>query len=133
MTEGQDRSRFERGMTKQGEMNGQASTEDEITRRLGDLGRYVIEFAYGDIYTRTVMSEREREIGAIAVLTVLGREKQLAAHVRTALKLGMTIKEVEEVILQTVTYAGFPTALNAIGVVRQIQSEDAVSNGDGSE
>jgi len=130
MTETQEQSRFARGMAKQAEMNGQESTEDEITQRLGDLGRYVIEFAYGDIYTRTVMSEREREIGAVAVLTVLGREKQLAAHIRTALKLGMTVKEVEEVILQTVTYAGFPTALNAIGVLRQIQAEHDVSNGD---
>lgn len=131
MTDGRDQTRFERGMAKQVEMNGHESTEDEITRRLGDLGRYVIEFAYGDIYTRTVISEREREIGAVAVLTVLGREKQLAAHIRTALKLDMTVKEVEEVILQTVTYAGFPTALNAIGVLRQVQSE-AVANGDGS-
>ncbi len=130
MKEGRDQSRFDRGMAKQEEMNGQVSTEDEIILRLGDLGRYVIEFAYGDIYTRTVMSDREREIGAIAVLTVLGREKQLAAHIRTALKLDMTVKEVEEVILQTVTYAGFPTALNAISVLRQIQTEDGVSKGD---
>ncbi len=130
MTGAQEQSRFERGMAKQAAMNGQESTEDEITQRLGDLGRYVIEFTYGDIYTRTVMSEREREIGAVAVLTVLGREKQLAAHIRTALKLGMTIKEVEEVILQTVTYAGFPTALNAISVLRQIQTEDRVSEDD---
>ncbi len=131
MTKGRDGTRFERGMAKQEEMNGQVSTEDEIILRLGDLGRYVIEFAYGDIYTRTVMSDREREIGAIAVLTVLGREKQLAAHIRTALKLDMTVKEVEEVILQTVTYAGFPTALNAISVLRQILSEAMVANGDG--
>lgn len=124
MTNAHDQTRFERGMAKQVEMNGTAgNTEREMVERLGDLGRYVIEFAYGDIYTRTVMSEREREIGAVAVLTVLGREKQLAAHIRTTLRLGMTVKEVEEVILQTVTYAGFPTALNAIGVLREVQSE----------
>jgi 4-carboxymuconolactone decarboxylase len=124
MTNAHEQSRFEQGMAKQIEMNGNAgNTESEMVERLGDLGRYVIEFAYGDIYTRTVMSEREREIGAIAVLTVLGREKQLGAHIRTALKLEMTVKEIEEVILQTVTYAGFPTALNAISVLRQVQSE----------
>jgi 4-carboxymuconolactone decarboxylase len=119
-------SRFDRGMAKQVEMNDkEPSTESQMIERLGDLGRYVTEFAYGDIYTRTVMSEREREIGAVAVLTVLGREKQLAAHIRTALKLGMTVKEVEEVILQTVTYAGFPTALNAIGALRQVQVDES--------
>jgi 4-carboxymuconolactone decarboxylase len=124
MTNAHEQSRFEQGMAKQIEMNGNAgNTESEMVERLGDLGRYVIEFAYGDIYTRTVMSEREREIGAIAVLTVLGREMQLGVHIRTALKLEMTIKEIEEVILQTVTYAGFPTALNAISVLRQVQSE----------
>jgi 4-carboxymuconolactone decarboxylase len=124
MADAKNQSRFDRGMAKQVEMNDKApSTESETIERLGDLGRYVIEFAYGDIYTRTVMSEREREIGAVAVLTVLGREKQLGAHIRTALKLGMTVKEVEEVILQTVTYAGFPTALNAISVLREIQAE----------
>jgi 4-carboxymuconolactone decarboxylase len=121
MTESES-SRFERGMTKQVDMNGgPMQTQEAMIERLGDLGRYVIEFAYGDLYTRTVMSEREREIGAIAVLTVLGRERQLASHIKTALKLGMSVEEVEEVILQTVTLAGFPTALNAIAVLREIQ------------
>lgn len=120
----EESSRFTRGMAKQLEMNGGPErTETEMVERFGDLGRYVTEFAYGDIYTRTVMSDREREIGAVAVLTVLGRERQLAAHMRTALRLGMTVKEVEEVILQTVTYAGFPTALNAISVLRDVEAE----------
>ncbi len=114
-----EESRFERGMKKRAEMNGLPTTDSG--NKLGDLGTLIVEFAYGDLYTRTVLTDREREIAAIAVLTSLGgREPQLRAHLKTGVRLGMTREELEEVILQTVAFAGFPSAINAHGVLKAV-------------
>ena len=63
-------SRYERGLAKLAEVDGQAG--EEVVARLGDLGRYIVEFAFGDIYSRPGLNVREREIATVAVLTALG-------------------------------------------------------------
>lgn len=75
---------------------------------LGDLGRSIVEFVYGDVYSREKLSTREREIAAVAALIALGRSSQLPQHLRASLKAGITPDELREVILQTAVIAGFP-------------------------
>lgn len=116
-------TRFERGLRKLAEVDGQAG--EDIVAPLGDLGRYIIEFAFGDIYSRDGLSLREREIATVAMLTVLGgREPQLRVHMGAALNVGLTPQEIEEVIIQTVPYAGFPTAINALTLLTEILSNN---------
>lgn len=100
---------------------------DETIEELGELGRYVAEFAYGDVHTRPGLEVRERQIATIAILVALGgRERQLRLHIEGALNVGMTEEEVEEVLIQTVPYAGFPGAINARTILRQaVNSRDA--------
>jgi 4-carboxymuconolactone decarboxylase len=112
-------SRFERGLAKLAEVDGTAG--EEVVAPLGDLGRYVVEFAYGDIYSRADLSLRERAIATVALLTALGgREPQLRFHLDAGLKAGLTAEELEEVVIQTVPYAGFPTAINALNLLREV-------------
>lgn len=125
MTTTTDTTRYERGLAKLAEVDGQAG--QQVVSRLGDLGRYIVEFAFGDIYSRPGMSLREREIATVALLTALGgREPQLRVHMEAALHVGITLQELEEIVLQTVPYAGFPTAINAMNVLSQFKSEAAV-------
>lgn len=87
----------------------------------GDLGRYVVEFAYGDVYSRPGLSLRDREIASVALLTAMGgREPQLKVHLNAALEAGLTPAELEEVVIHTVPYAGFPTAINAMRALREV-------------
>ena len=116
-----DKSRYDRGMAKLHEVDGQQGVD--ITDSLGDLGRYIVEFAFGDIYSRDTLSLREREIATIAMLTCAGREPQLRVHIHAGLNVGLTPEEVEEVILQTVPYAGFPTAINARNILMDIVAQ----------
>ncbi|CAM3026463.1 carboxymuconolactone decarboxylase family protein [Paenibacillus sediminis] len=116
-----DQTRYERGLAKLAEVDGKAG--EEVVAPLGDLGRYIIEFAFGDIYNREGLSLREREIATVAMLTVLGRETQLKVHIGAALNVGLSAKEVEETIIQTVPYAGFPTAINAMNVLKEVVKE----------
>lgn len=95
------------------------SLEQFLTSRLAevapDFARMAIEFPFGDIYSRDALSFRDRELVAIAALTAVGHaQPQLRTHVAAALQLGITKAEIVEVIMQTVIYAGFPAALNAL-------------------
>lgn len=116
-------TRFERGLRKLAEVDGQAG--EDVVAPLGDLGRYIVEFAFGDIYSRDGLSLREREIATIAMLTVLGaREPQLRVHIGGGLNVGLTAAEIEEIIIQTIPYAGFPTAINALSLLKEILSKN---------
>jgi 4-carboxymuconolactone decarboxylase len=87
---------------------------------LDDLGRLIIETVYGDVYSRPGLSIRDRELAAVASLVALGRSSQLPAHLRAALRAGVTEDELREVILQTATLAGFPPAMNAMSTLRTV-------------
>ena len=116
-------TRYERGEARLLEVGGREGKQ-AITG-LGDLGRYVIEFAYGDIYSRGRLHLRDRMLVTVAVLTVLGgRQEELSLHLDSALNVGLTPQEIEEAIIQTVPYAGFPTAINALQLLRKRTSEE---------
>jgi 4-carboxymuconolactone decarboxylase len=115
--------RYERGRARFLEVHdGKALAAVE---GLGDLGRSIIEFVYGDVYSRAGLSTRDREIAAVATLVALGRSSQLPQHLRASLKAGVTSDELREVILQTATIAGFPPAMNAMSQLRTVLSETA--------
>jgi len=108
-------------MAKLAEIDGKAG--EETVGRLGDLGRYIAEFAFGDVYSREGLGLRDRELATVAALTAMGgREPQLRLHIGAALNVGLTAEEIEEVIIQTVPYAGFPTAINAMSLLGEVTS-----------
>lgn len=112
--------RYQQGLAKLAAIDGKAG--EEIVAPLGDLGKYIVEFAFGDIYSRGVLSDREREIATVAMLTAMGaRDPQLTVHIGAALHVGLSKAEIEEVIIQTVPYAGFPTAINALNILKQFE------------
>ena len=80
-----------------------------------DFGKLVVEFPFGDIYSRPGLDPQSRSLVTIASLTTLGHaQPQLKAHIHGALNLGCTQAQIVEVILQMAVYAGFPAALNAM-------------------
>jgi len=121
-------TRYERGLAKLVEIYGDrgkqliASLQDIAP----DLGRYVVEFAFGDIHCRQQLDLRSREIATIAALTALGTAgPQLRAHILAGLRVGCTEQEIVEVIMQMALYAGFPAALNGIQAAREAFAENA--------
>ncbi|GKX65890.1 carboxymuconolactone decarboxylase family protein [Inconstantimicrobium mannanitabidum] len=114
--------RFEKGSKKLAEVDGQVG--EEVVAPLGDLGKYIVEFAFGDIYSRDGLSLRDREIATIAMLASRsGVEPQLKVHIKAGMNVGLTTEEIEEIIIQTVPYSGFPTAINALNALKEIVVE----------
>jgi len=119
-------TRYERGLKKMTEVYG--VPVEELIAPLRDLGRYMVEFPYGDIYSRNGLAARDREIATIAMLTALGgREPQLRVHMNSALNVGLTPDELYEIILHTLIFAGFPTAINALTVLGDFLSKRDVA------
>lgn len=89
-----------------------------------DFGRYLIEYQFGEIYSRPGLGLREREIAAVASLAAMGNATaQLRVHIKAALNVGVGRGELVEVFMQISVYAGFPAALNAIFAARDVFAE----------
>lgn len=115
--------RFSRGLEKLREIDGEAG--ERVVASLADIApdfaRYLIEFPFGDIYSRPGLDLRSREIAVVAALTAMGNAApQLKVHLRAALNVGVTRQEIVEVIMQMAIYAGFPAALNGLTAAREV-------------
>jgi 4-carboxymuconolactone decarboxylase len=132
-----DRSdRFQRGWERLMEVDAEGGERviESLRDVAPDLGRYVVEFAFGEIYQRPVLDLRQRQLVTVSALTALGGvEPQLEVHVNAALNVGLTPREVVEAMLHCVPYTGFPRVLNAVFVAKRVFEERGVSPlGDGA-
>lgn len=95
-----------------------------------DLGRFIVEYSFGDIYARPGLTLRERELVTVASCIALGTcVPQLQLHMHGYLNVGGTKDEVIEIVMQMAVYAGFPAALNGLNLFREVLTErDAASD-----
>jgi 4-carboxymuconolactone decarboxylase len=121
-------SRYERGLAKLREIDGKAGEHvlESLDGIAPDFARYLIEFPFGDIYSRPGLDLKSREIAVVAALTALGNAApQLKVHIQAALNVGVTRTEIVETIMQMAVYAGFPAALNGLAVVKEVFAQEA--------
>ena len=88
-----------------------------------DLARELSLFFTGKLYSREVISQKQRELCAVASLTVLNRRNELHAHLHAALNVGATRQEVTEVVFQQVTYGGMPVVVEALAAFKDVLEE----------
>jgi 4-carboxymuconolactone decarboxylase len=115
--------RYQRGLAKLREIDGEAGQRvlDGLADIAPDFARYLIEFPFGDIYSRPALDLRSREIAVVAALTALGNATpQLKVHIQGALNVGVSRDEIVETIMQMAVYAGFPAALNGLAAAREV-------------
>lgn len=116
-------TRYDKGWKRLQEVDGSAG--DRVIESLAsicpDLGRYIIEFGFGDVYSRPGLSLQQRELATIAALTALGTATpQLKVHVEAALNVGLTREQILETMIQMSLYAGFPAALNGVFAAKEV-------------
>jgi 4-carboxymuconolactone decarboxylase len=132
-------SRFERGYKKLLEIDGKAGQEVENNLKdiCPDFGKYMIEYCFGDIYSREGLDLKSKEIAVVASLTALGNaEPQLKVHINGALNVGCTINDVKEVILQMSGYSGFPSCINGMNALKYVlnqRKEEGINDSIGIE
>jgi 4-carboxymuconolactone decarboxylase len=120
-------TRYDRGLRKLSEIDGNAGEQviESLNDIAPDFARYLIEFPFGDIYSRQGLDLKYREIATVSALTALGNaQPQLKVHIRAALNVGCSKAEILEVIMQMAVYAGFPAALNGLFTAKEVFAED---------
>ena len=118
--------RYDRGLKNLEKIHPEASKAliESLKDIAPDLGRFVVEFPYGDIYERPGLDLKSREIATIAALTAIGDTKpELKDHIKGALNVGCKKQEIIEVIIQMAVYAGFPRAINGISAAKEVFEE----------
>jgi 4-carboxymuconolactone decarboxylase len=95
----------------------------EKTKIDKELARELSMFFTGKLYSREVISQKQRELCAVAALTVLNRVNEIHAHIHAALNVGATRQEVAEVIFQMVTYGGMPVVAEALNIFKGVLVE----------
>ncbi len=124
----QENLRLTTGLAKLAEIDGEGGQKviDALQDIAPDFGRLLVEFAFGDIYSRPGLDLRSREIAVVAALTALGNAgPQLRVHLQGALNVGVTREEIVETIMMMAVYAGFPAALNGLFAAREVFAAQA--------
>ncbi|CAN7392027.1 carboxymuconolactone decarboxylase family protein [Variovorax paradoxus] len=119
--------RYERGLARLQQIDGEGGVKvvESLAGIAPDFARLLIEFPFGDIYSRPGLDLRSREIAVVAALTAMGNAApQLKVHIQGALNVGVTRTEIVETIMQMAVYAGFPAALNGLAAAREVFAAD---------
>lgn len=118
-----ENTRFYQGMEQLKKIDGRGGENviQSLEDIAPDLGKFIVEFAFGDIYTRKGLTAEERELITLSsLLTAGGCEPQLKVHIGGALNVGISPEKIIEVFLQCIPYTGFPKVLNAVSAARNV-------------
>jgi 3-oxoadipate enol-lactonase/4-carboxymuconolactone decarboxylase len=96
-----------------------------------DWQDFITRVAWGDVWSRPGLDRRSRSIAVLTSLIAHGHLEELAMHLRAALRNGLTVEEIGEVILQSAVYSGVPAANTAFRIASGVFAETA--SGDGAE
>lgn len=122
-----EKDRYGRGAEVIMKLAGQQGIQavDDVQTFSPDLGRMIVEFAFGEIYSRPVFDFKQRELITLSSLITQGAgAEQLQFHFNAALNSGMSLEELIEVVIHCAVYAGFPRALSALSVLEKISNNE---------
>src|SRR5258707_1457535 len=114
-----DEERTEQGMAVRREVLGNEHVDRAIARTTEFTAPFqdlITRYAWGDIWSRPGLSRAERSMITLTALAVLRQDEELAMHVRAALRIGLSVSQIQEILLQVALYAGVPPANPAFAI-----------------
>lgn len=123
-----DGERYAQGMRARREVLGDAHVDRAIagtTEVTADFQDLITRFAWGEIWSRPGLDRRSRSVAVLSSLIAHGHHEELAMHVRAALRNGLTVDEIREVILQSAIYSGVPAANSAFRIANDVLGDEA--------
>src|ERR1700742_212125 len=118
--------RYDEGMAVRREVLGDSYVEQanaKVTDFTRDFQQIVTEFAWGTIWTRPGLDRRSRSMITLTALIARGHHDELARHLRAALRNGLRVDEIKEVLLQSAIYCGVPDANTAFRIAQEVLNE----------
>ena len=117
---------FDQGLAVRREVLG----PDYVDRSLANANEFTMafqnittEWCWGYIWNRPGLERKTRSMLNLAMLTALNRPAEIRLHVRGALRNGVTMEEIKEVLLQATVYCGIPAGLEAFKVANEVLEE----------
>jgi 4-carboxymuconolactone decarboxylase len=121
-----DDKTFEQGMKVRRAVLGDAHVdraEADETPFDADFQHFITETAWGSVWARPGLDHRTRHLVTLAMLAALGKEHELAMHIRATQNTGVTQEELKEVFMQVAVYAGVPAANTAFSIAKSVYAE----------
>jgi 4-carboxymuconolactone decarboxylase len=124
-----DNNLYEKGMAVRRQVLGDAYVDkaaasvDDFNR---DFQRIVTEYCWGEVWTRTVLSNKQRSLNNLCIIAALNRAAEFEMHVRGALRNGCTPEEIRDTLIQVAVYAGIPAGVEAFRIARKVLTEEDV-------
>ncbi|MER1985242.1 MAG: carboxymuconolactone decarboxylase family protein [Solibacillus sp.] len=120
--------RFQKGFETMGKYVSETELaqlveSDALAETAPDLRKMIIEFGYGDIYSRPGLSDEQRALVVITSVVTQGAGPQTKTHIKRGLHIGLTPVEIVEALLQLVPYIGFPRVQNALLIAQEVFQE----------
>jgi 4-carboxymuconolactone decarboxylase len=122
---------YEQGMRARREVLGDTHVDRALasaTDFTAPWQEFITRHAWGAVWTREGLDRRTRSVITLTALTALGRENEIAMHVRAALRNGLTQEEIGELLIHTAVYAGVPAANAAFAIAQGVFEESADSS-----
>jgi len=122
-----DQDRYEKGMAMRRQVLGDAYVDkatanvDDFTR---DFQRIVTEYCWGEVWTRQVLTNKQRSLNNLCIIATLNRAAEFEIHVRGALRNGCTPEEIRDTLVQVAVYAGIPAGVEAFRIARKVLLEE---------
>lgn len=124
-----DRRLYDNGMKVRREVLGDAYV-DKATANVDDFNRefqrIVTEYCWGEVWTRQVLTNKQRSLNNLCMIAALNRAAEFELHVRGALRNGCTPEEIRDTLIQVAIYAGIPAGVEAFRIARKVLQEEGV-------
>ena len=128
MSDSEKGPRFETGMATRRAVLGDAHVDRasaSMTSFDEPFQTFITEGAWGSVWSRPNLTQRERSIVTLALLAALGHDEEVAMHTRATLNTGATPEDIREALLHVAVYAGVPAANRAFKIVKKTYAEMA--------
>ena len=118
---------YSKGMAVRRQVLGDAyvdkatSSVDDFNR---DFQRIVTEYCWGEVWTRQVLTNKQRSLNNLCIIATLNRAAEFEIHVRGALRNGCTPEEIRDTLIQVTVYAGVPAGVEAFRIARKVLTEE---------
>ena len=124
-----DNELYDKGMAVRRQVLGDAYV-DKATANIDDFNRdfqrIVTEYCWGEVWTRPVLSNKQRSLNNLCMIAALNRAAEFEIHVRGALRNGCTPEEIRDTLIQVAVYAGIPAGVEAFRIARKVLTEEGV-------
>jgi 4-carboxymuconolactone decarboxylase len=124
-----DQELYDKAMKVRRQVLGDAYV-DKATANVDDFNRefqrIVTEYCWGEVWTRQVLTNKQRSLNNLCIIAALNRAAEFEMHVRGAIRNGCTPEEIRDTLIQVAVYAGIPAGVEAFRIARKVLMEEGL-------